>query len=164
VADPAEWIIDFDGVGPIVLGGPMADATAALDSTDLVPYSQGVDGCLSDLRRVGDTSAGLAVDPDQSGTSVGLITVENYVTEDGEQSEAALPSTEAGITVGSTGTALRETYPDLGEWTTRSGETGYSLDDSSGHRLWFRVDSTTDLVESIALSDADRYPVGGCGA
>ncbi|MCJ1702123.1 hypothetical protein MT356_20625 [Rathayibacter festucae] len=56
------------------------------------------------------------------------------------------------------------TYPALGEWETRSGEPGYWLDDNTGHRLWFTVDSTTDLVQSIALSTPDRRPYGGCGA
>lgn len=163
-ADVSSWIIGFDGVGPIAFGGPMADASAALDTTDLLVYDSGIEDCLSDSRSVaGDPAASLSVDPDTTGTAVGLITVASYVTQDGTQSTAALPATAEGITIGSTGAELLSAYPDLGDWQTRSGEPGYTLDDGAGHRLWFSVDSASDLVQSIALSTPERLPFGGCG-
>ncbi|MDY0912575.1 hypothetical protein [Rathayibacter festucae] len=164
-AELADWVIGFDGVGPIAFGGTLEAASAALDTTDLLRYDSGIEGCLTDTRNApGDPSAAITVDPDPTGTTVVLITVSSFVTPDGTQSAAQLPATAAGIGIGSTGAELLAAYPGLGSWETRAGEPGYWLDDDAGHRLWFSVDSSTDLVEAIALSTPERLPFGGCGA
>lgn len=163
--DVGGWIIGFDGVGPIAFGSTMESATAALDTTDLVADDSGATGCPTERRSpAGDPSASLSVDPDATGAAVGLITVSSYVDQDGAQSTAELPATAEGIGIGSTGTELLATYPTLGQWETRAGEPAYLLDDGAGHRIWFTVDSATDLVQSISLSTPDRLPYGGCGA
>ena len=163
--DVSTWVIGFDGIGPIALGEPMESATAALDATGLERVPSEIEGCLFDLRTVpGDPRATVSADPDFGGTAVGLVTVASYVDGDGLQSTASLPATAEGITIGSTGADLKAAYSSLGEWLTRSGETGYWLDDGAGHRLWFNVDAGTDLVQSIDLSSPERQPFGGCGA
>ncbi|WKK72068.1 hypothetical protein Q0F99_03080 [Rathayibacter oskolensis] len=152
------------GVGPIAYGAPMEDAVAELDTTALVPFDWGFEGCLSDKRDVAEnTWAFLMVDPDESG-AVDLITVANYVDGDGVQSPASLPRTAAGITPGSTRAELLAAYPEITEEEPVATEAVYSLKDAQGRSLWFRIAGATDTVASITLDTGSQLTLGGCGA
>ncbi|WP_244259285.1 hypothetical protein [Rathayibacter sp. VKM Ac-2759] len=162
--DLSSWVIGFEGVGPIAYGAPMEDAVAELDTTALVPFDWGFEGCLSDKRDVAEnTWAFLMVDPDESG-AVDLITVANYVDGDGVQSPASLPRTAAGITPGSTRAELLAAYPEITEEEPVATEAVYSLKDAQGRSLWFRIAGATDTVASITLDTGSQLTLGGCGA
>lgn len=169
VVDVSSWIIGFDGVGPIAFGGPMTDASASLDTTDLVKYDFGMQDCPADYRQLPAVPRSyVGVDPDEAGVydpAVGVvirIEVSNYPTDDDQQLEAALPRTAEGISTGSTRAELVAAYPDLVEDDPVAGDAIYSLTDASGHWLWFRVADETGTVIAIDLTDRSEYTVGGC--
>ncbi|MWV57427.1 hypothetical protein [Rathayibacter sp. VKM Ac-2754] len=163
-ADPSSWVISFDGVGPIVFGGPITDASAALDTTDLVPFSFGFEECPSDYRQLPDNGRTfVGVDPDDAG-AVDHIEVANYVTDEGNQLDGALPRTVSGISTGSTRAELIATYPNLVEEPDVAGDALYSWAGPDERRLWFRIATATDTVQAISLSTSPVYTLGGCGA
>ncbi|KQQ05273.1 MULTISPECIES: hypothetical protein [unclassified Rathayibacter] len=162
--DPSTWVISFDGVGPIAFGGPIADASAALDTTDLVPFSFSFEECPSDYRQLPDSGRTfVGVDPDDAG-AVDRIVVANYLTDEGSQLDGALPRTVSGISTGSTRAQLVATYPGLVEEPPVSGDAVYSLAGPDERRLWFLVATATDTVQAISLTTTPVYTLGGCGA
>ncbi|SMH30680.1 hypothetical protein SAMN06295885_0464 [Rathayibacter oskolensis] len=161
--DVGTWIIGFEGVGPIAFGGSMAEASAALDTTDLVPYDFGTDECPADYRQLpGNPRSFIGVDPHEAGAS-NYLEVANYVSDDGTQLDGSLPRTSAGISTGSTSAELLAAYPDLVEEPLIAGDTVYSLAGPDERRLWFRLASATDTVQAISLSETPFYTLGGCG-
>lgn len=163
-ADVGSWTLGFDGVGPIAFGGTTASATAALDTTDLVPFDFGVEECRADYRQLpGNDRSFVGVDSDEAGAVDG-IEVADYPSDEGVQLGGALPRTAEGVSTGSTREELLTAYPDLVEEAPVAGDGLYSLAGPDGRTLWFRVASATETVAAITLTAFSDYTIGGCGA
>ncbi|ROS25523.1 hypothetical protein EDF22_2737 [Rathayibacter sp. PhB127] len=162
-ADLSAWVIGFDGIGPIAFGGSSESASAALDTTALVPYDFGIEECRSDRRGSAENpQAWIMAVSDEPGR-VTLLNVFGYGT-DATRAAAAFPRTAEGIGIGSTEQELLAAYPGITPADPVAGDALYALSDGSGRTLWFRIAADQGTVVDITLNEHPVLTIGGCGA
>ncbi|NQX16346.1 hypothetical protein [Rathayibacter sp. VKM Ac-2857] len=162
-ADLSAWVIGFDGIGPIVFGESSESASAALDTTALVPYDFGIEECRSDRRDSAENAmAWIMASSDEPGR-VTLLNVFGYGV-DATRAAAAFPRTAEGIGIGSTEQELLAAYPGIAAADPVAGDALYALRDGSGRTLWFRIAADQGTVVDITLNEQPVLTIGGCGA
>lgn len=156
-ADPGTWVISFDGVGPIAIGGSLQkfrDDQSALDDVT-------TDSCRVAMF---DLSAGPAIwvapaadDDSISGMTYGAALL------GAQQPSGSVPATTEGIGLGDTLADLETAYPDLEEQPNDSGTwpVDYSITDGQGSWIVFGVKD--DVVDAITVGDEPTTPLEYCG-
>jgi hypothetical protein len=154
-ADPATWIIGFDGVGNARLGVPYSaqgDAFPGLqDVTDSI--------CTAEQRAYLAPSRlrfTLVAAADGSGRTA-AIEFGNF--GDGTDNRSTTPKTAAGIGITSTREELLAAYPDIQQTGTYSDKVVYyGLTDGQGDWIVFGV--MQDVVFEIQIGNDAVLPVG----
>jgi hypothetical protein len=145
-ADPSTWILRFDRVADVRLGQSLA---ALASAADLVPVDDTVD-CPPGYWTAGDAPPGaieISVMQEESrGTAVPDPTFSYArfaVREPSETVVPSSPSTDTGIRIGSTESALLAAYPSIQKTESRydasMGYTTYADGPSRGRYLVFQV-------------------------
>lgn len=150
-ADPTAWTFGFGSVGPLRVGGTIADAGSALESFTVTRQ----DACpwlvILDNPQVGS----LAVPVGDDDVIDQLVVWQS----------ATLPpeplATAAGIAQGSTEEDLLAAYPGITGVQGGNGETDYSVADGSGYFLNFSVSS--GVVSSVVTRDSANIDSEYCG-
>jgi hypothetical protein len=138
-SDPNTWIVTDDGIGPLVLGMPFADAIAAVPGA--------LEACTYDAYsayRSPDQFLWFTGDAGNDGTALDLV---YWKGTDG-------PRTESGIGVGSTLAEVRAAYPDA--------HTVEYMDEflRTGNFTFTMIDGA---VAGINVSTKPYVPVEFCG-
>ena len=154
-ADPATWIIGFDGVGPVTLDAPYDSQAQSIPTFDDVTDQI----CLAEQRNYmvpGGMHLTVVAASDGSGRTA-AIEFGNY--GDGSDRRSASPKTEAGIGVSSTRAELMAAYPDIQQTGTYSDTVVYyGLTDGRGGWIAFAV--MNDVVFEIQIGNDAVLPVG----
>ena len=152
-ADPADWVIDGAGIGPVRRG------TAVPAAAVLAPYDEVSAECPNpNVRRyqaLADMPELMTVDGDD-GTPVEWVSVSAW-TPGGT---ADSPSTENGVRLGSELADLQSAYPGI-ELTKDYGGTLFYGTPSAGGWVVFTVQS--GVVVAITSSPASTIPTEFCG-
>jgi hypothetical protein len=158
--DPASWVIRFDSVGPLTIGGSISAERVGMTafSDDSQPEAcalvvfQGLEPDVPSVWAQPDT------DPDVIDVIV--------VTGDGEAAPfvTGSPTTVEGVGIGSTEAEILAAYPGITEQPSEvvPDFSYYAVSDDAGRYIDFTVDPA-GLVESIALSDQPVPPYEYCG-
>jgi hypothetical protein len=143
--DPSAWIIDWGGVGPLIVGAPLSEVpslmTAFTDATR--------DECanLFAYQAPGIPTVSL---PDPFGTGlIGQILIAKAETSD--EPINAGPLTEAGIGIGSTLEQLRAAYPQLIQNVGPYNTVIYGITDDEGRWINFSFGDATLESSPITL-------------
>jgi hypothetical protein len=151
-ADPSTWLITFDGIGPLTVGGSLVEEKPSM----LVRYSDTTDDTCPvagfSLEGFADVIAQIDTDLD----TIHSVSAISYIPE-----PLKAPVTEAGIGVGSTVEELLTAYPNITETGQFFPTTGYGLSDGAGRWIAFSV--MDDLVTVITVGPSDRTPYEFCG-
>jgi hypothetical protein len=153
-ADPSTWLIDFDGIGPITIGGSIA----AAEPTVLASYSDATQEACPSIA---------AFDSDQftrilAPTAQDLDTVLGvHAVEVSGPVPLKPPFTAEGIGVGSTSDELRAAYPGIPQTGEYGAGIDYGLSDGTGRWIVFNV--REDRVSAIGVGTSDRTPTEYCG-
>ncbi len=152
--DPDSWEIDFAGVGPLVLGGTLDEAAAAMPG-----FTRSFqEACPSVANFTADGFPDIWVgDPTGSGI------IESVVVQKWGAPEAVASSslrTEASIGIGSTLDDLTAAYPEL---STTQGDYGPHYGVSNGER-WINFAVTSGgLVDTIVVDTTSEMAPEYCG-
>lgn len=155
-ADPATWVIGFDGIGPVKLGRPLAE----LDQETPTLNDETDDMCRpSQVDLVGEHDLRLHAfaTPEAEDTIASL-----YLNARLPQDTEALPRTESGIGIGSTEAELLAAYPGIPVTGTFSTSTYYGIQDDSGTWIVFGVGN--ERVEAIGVGPRNTLPKEFCPA
>jgi hypothetical protein len=159
-SDPASWIIDFDGVGPVKLGSSLTDnkqLPAFTDVTDPVC----VNGQLNLTAQEGwDLSLYAGATSHDTAETIALSY--NFV-RDGDR-ELHTPKTSEGIGIGATLLQLQASYPAIAQ-TGDYGDglmTYYGVTNDSGTWIVFAV--LHDTVTAIQVGPDKTMPSEHCPA
>lgn len=156
-ADPANWVIGFDAMGPFELGQPIAEARSAAAAASYVEDEAAPDCRVAFLNRSEVPSLALVYFPDDV---LSAIWVRNLGDTASAELTPASPKTEQGIGIGSSREELFVAYPDrtpLGpEYDYFSV---YSVAGSDNYLLFTLEDG---VVNAIASSAADDFPNEFC--
>jgi hypothetical protein len=155
-ADPATWIIGFDGVGPIKLGTPYRS------QHDIVPaFTDVTDSICVDVQSVLRSPSGLwfysAAAADGSGRTA---TIEfGNLGSPGQDQRDASPKTPEGIGVSSTRAELMAAYPGIERTGGYSDKADYyGMTDGQGAWIVFGV--MHDAVFNIQIGNDSLLPYG----
>jgi len=159
-ADPATWTIDFDGVGPVTLGMPMADVNGATPTMSDETY----DICRpAQLDLVAPDGLSLtAFETTASGDQVGNIHVGFNFDVGGDQT-LATPRTDRGIGIGSTTAELLAAYPGI-PLTGSYGDVANYYGIDGGHGTWVVFGTLHDKVYAITVGPSSTIPSEYCPA
>ena len=146
-ADIATWQITYDGIGPVVLGRPLNEVVAEIPVEPSV-CRPGVDSFFS--------SHIVAVAADE-------VSPVNWAMTAGAGSDdpGGLPSTDAGITVGSTADRILAAYPSAEQYTPHAGGSAYRITDGTNWIIFDLFDSAE--VQAIWVLPQDVAPPEYCG-
>jgi hypothetical protein len=147
----ANWVIDFDGVGPLKVGANVADFAAFGSPKVWQEYCPNiVDVGVSS--RIGVTSVGQWDAPDVNSFYI-------VVNASGSATSAGSPRTSEGIGLGSSVEAVRAAYPGLSDVHWNMAERDYSIvTDRLGRSIIFGFDHTGSYVVSIQIGTATQPP------
>ena len=152
--DPAQWIIDGGGIGPIRRGAALPTAAGALG-----PYEEVESNCpnpnVRSFRAAASTPSLMTVTRDD-GTAVEWVTVSAWGPSAGTLDS---PSTENGVLLGTERADLEAAYPGL--QPTAYGDTLFFGTPSAGGWVVFTVQG--DLVVAITSSPDATIPREFCG-
>jgi hypothetical protein len=150
---PKRWIIDATGFGPVVIGGTLNDVKS--DSTVAVsdmghPWCGTVEGngWLSSVAPAGEGSQNIG----------SLLLMDDYRSN----GSAEVPSTAAGITLGSTEHELLEAYPEANPSNAPYSRVGKAMEDFRDYVVTFSGTPITfgtvdGVVDAIAIGN-DAIP------
>jgi hypothetical protein len=154
LTDPANWIITFDGIGPLALGLPIADArSAAVDYVENEPIP---DCRVAFMDRTGYPSLAIGYFPEER---INYAMVRNQPEHTGIPTAdlvAVSPKTPEGIGIGSTLESLQATYPDL--TTVREVGAGSGMFSLAGPTNFLVFTASDGLVWSITVSPLGTLP------
>jgi hypothetical protein len=152
--DPTTWIIDFEGIGPLTVGGSVAAAMPAM-LVSFTDVTQEV--CPWVTMFAADGLADVLVPTEGDRDTATTVNVTNFVPD----TEVSGPLTAAGIGVGSTRDELLAAYPGIVQSVEYDETVDYGLSDGAGR--WIAFKTTRDLVNAIAVGPFDRVPSEFCG-
>ncbi|MCS5718790.1 hypothetical protein N1027_11660 [Herbiconiux sp. CPCC 205763] len=141
-ADMGTWEITYSGIGPVLLDRPVDDVLAEVPSGE-EPCRPGIASFFdSGVVGVGD------------GSDLPVVAVATTgPTQNVDPS--ARPHTDAGITSGSTFSALLTAYPAAEPFTDSQGRPGYRLTDGSSWIHFTSVDGQTINIIDVSRSPTD---------
>jgi hypothetical protein len=156
-ADPTEWVVDFDGIGPVNLGASLSSTrpllSAYVDETDQeCPTAR--------FGAVGQPSVWVFGESDHDTIRMILLSGDATASEFAETS----PKTAEGIGIGSPKNAISEAYPTAIE-RYNEGETtrpSYSVSNGSGQWMHFITDDA-GVVSLIELGPREEKSYEYCG-
>lgn len=155
LTDPANWIIDFDAVGPLTIGQPIADARAA--AVDYVENEPIPDCRVAFMNRGGFPGLALAYFPEEALTYIMVRSLPDVSGIPTVDLVAVSPRTVEGIGMGSTQDALLAAYPDL--TTVRDDGAGtYAMYALAGPTRYIVFTITDGLVNSITVNSTGTLP------
>ncbi|MGD8194421.1 hypothetical protein ACEXQB_007980 [Herbiconiux sp. P18] len=146
-ADIATWQITYDGIGPVVLGRPLNEVVAEIPVEPNV-CRPGVDSFFS--------SHIVAVAADEASPVNWAMTARS-----GSDDPGGLPSTDAGITVGSTADRIVAAYPSAEQYTPHGGGSAYRITDGTNWIIFELFDSAE--VQAIWVLPEEVAPPEYCG-
>lgn len=154
--DPGLWLIDFDGIGPVTIGGSIADATPALAEFAAAPS----DTCPNPAVRLSTMAGGPALiydldadNPDTVGSYVS-VSAGPLSGFGGTLNDAATPRTAGGIGLGSSLADVNGAYPDAREIEYSEGYVYYVITDGSERYIQFTViDGIVQWISSQTFPD-----------
>ncbi len=157
LADPSSWLITFDGVGPLTLGGKIDDETA-----DMAAFTESSNDFCPVKMFSKDKAPRIQIRPTADG-AIDLIALgaETFGTPVADV-EAGSPKTEAGIGIGATLPQLESAHPGVVQ-TGTYGEprTYYGL--SNGADRWIVFTIRDGVVDAIGVSGDPILPSEYCG-
>jgi hypothetical protein len=153
VDDPATWIVDGSGIGPV-----RRVAVFEPGSAEVGPYTVAPGECpnpaVTFLEGVG--LAGLTVVTEAGGQGVDVVEVTNW-----DPSEAVVsPATAAGVRLGATETELQAAYPGLAQAGSSNNSDVFAVEDTDGWIVFWTMD---DVVVLMSASPAPTVPSELCG-
>ncbi|MFB2580744.1 hypothetical protein ACEXQD_05805 [Herbiconiux sp. P15] len=153
--DPGTWVIDYAGIGPLVVGSTLSEVQ---ESLQIEPETcrAGVDTYV--FGALGFTAvSGI----DESDPAAPIAVVRMLTTGEGDPTEAQ-PLTEAGIGIGDTVADLQATYQELTAEQGMGGSTYYQLA-ADGRTINFE-DMGTGVIQIISVSSSVGVASEYCGA
>ncbi len=155
LSDPGSWLITFDGVGPLTVGGRISEQRPSMtafaeDPRDYCPRAafQPLTGDAPHLWAILDGD---------------FETVTAVVVPGGpELHPEASPKTEAGIGLGATTADLLEAYPDISEPVASNNSLVYAVSGDADKWIDFST-SPEGYVIAITVMDAPKPPSEYCG-
>jgi hypothetical protein len=158
--DPASWVIGFDSVGPLTIGGSISAERVGM--TAFSDDSQPEACALVVFRGIAPDVPSVWAQPDADPDVIDVI----VVTGDGEAApySTGSPKTAEGVGIGATEAEVLAAYPGITEQPSEvvPDFSYYAVSDDSGRYIDFTVDPA-GLVESSALSDQSVPPYEYCG-
>jgi hypothetical protein len=148
--DPATWVVDFSGVGPMKLGLSPRSQAALQSAYKVNDYVGGESDCPS-LSLTSSTHPTVTVLSSQEEKVAG-IQVGGYPNDAG----LAGPHTTKGIHAGSTIAQLKEAYPGIvvsSDVYPDHGYTQYRLSDGTGRYIVFQTDPTNTYVAILSATN-----------
>lgn len=156
LADPSSWIIDFSGVGPLTIGGSLAEQRQSMTAfTD----RSGPDCLVGMFHQTGSPSIWVHPGNDDSIDSIALGGAIFGGPQVGDIS-AASPKTVEGIGVGATVDALRAAYPGLEETGSYNFLTYYGVAGTSNWMVFWVADG---VVDGVSIGPNSVPPSESCG-
>ncbi|WIB76931.1 hypothetical protein DEJ28_14925 [Curtobacterium sp. MCPF17_002] len=160
LSDPSTWTISGSEVGPIALGGAVADELDDLDSA----YAREVENaCPNPNVATFTRTDGPVVTVIETNGVVAAVAIGNDIPSDG-----VAPTTAEGLGTGSTMAALREAYADLTFVPSDYGATPDSdfpqwTIERNGFHITFVEDASTQRVGLVWISAQAQAPGEFCG-
>lgn len=146
-ADIGTWRISYDGIGPVTLDRPLSEVVAE------IPVEPSV--CRPGVDTFFDTHI-VAVAADETSPVIWAMTARS-----GTDASGGLPSTDAGITVGSAADRIVAAYPDAEQYTPHGGGSSYRITDGTN---WIIFDLfQTAEVQAIWVLHDEVAPPEYCG-
>jgi hypothetical protein len=160
LGDPSSWVITFDGIGPLTIGGRISEQRASMTS-----FTEEVDpnGCpLAVFRIPGSTTPHLWAAPSDEGDTVSMVSAQGGA--DPVLAAARSPKTVVGVGVGSSEAELLDAYPDISKVQGRIPDLDhYSLSSGVGRWIHFSIYGPDPFVTSITVNESDLPPYEVCG-
>jgi hypothetical protein len=158
VADPTDpdlWLIDFDGIGPLKVGGSLEAMQPAL--TQFVDFTQ-YDFCPWVGAFRADNTASLIIPTDyEDRDTVWLVAVNGWFGPHGDGYRT--PRTSEGIGIGSTLAEVEAAYPQV-PIVTSMNSPFISYTDGSGR--WIYILMQEDIVVEISVQETEMAPSEFC--
>jgi hypothetical protein len=157
LADPSSWLIGFDQVGPLSIGGRISEEKAQMTAfTDTSSASCPV------AMFATDNSPSIWVSPGADGDSINLIALGAALFGKSIPAvEGGTPKTEKGIGIGATEQQLKAAYSGIVETGTYGSETYYGV--SNGNGRWIDFVIADGAVDAIAVGSSSTPPSEYCG-
>lgn len=155
LSDPSSWLITFDGVGPLTVGGQISEQRPAMTAFAEEPR----DYCpRAVFEPLADNAAPLWAILDGDFETVTAVVVAGGPEQQAEGS----PKTEAGIGLGATTAELLEAYPDISEPVASNNSMVYAV--NGGADKWIDFSTSPEgYVNAITVMDAPKPPSEYCG-
>jgi hypothetical protein len=151
-ADPSTWIVSGAGIGPVELGGAVAEYSV------VGPYTEEASTCPNPAVHTltGDGLAPMRLVAVDGGTTIDSV----HVTSWGTDGAVVAPRTADGITLGSSLADLQATYPGIELTDEYSTTLQYAYSDA-GNWVVFTVQD--DAVVELTASTTSSNPTEYCG-
>jgi hypothetical protein len=154
VTDPGSWLISFDGIGPLSMGGRISEKRRFMTA-----FTEEMDPYCDLAMFASDSAPDIWAGPrnDVINFMVATAHVDPLPVASGS------PRTDAGIGVGSTLDELVAAYPTAYEWLEE--RTGHQFTLASGDGRWIHFAMTHDdtYVVRIVVNTFHRPPYELCG-
>lgn len=148
-ADPATWVVDFSGVGPMKLGLSPRSQAALQSAYKVNELVDAAPGCQS-LALTSPTYLSISL-VGSNDVTLNSVQVGGFPDDVGR----AGPHTAKGIHAGSTIAQLKEAYPGIvvsSDIYPDHGFTQYQVSNGAGRYIVFQTDETNTYVAMLAAS------------
>jgi hypothetical protein len=152
VADPSTWLITFQGIGPLVVGDPLATVRQSMDGA----FTPADDGGLCASWDVGPAFTSIVPDQGDESAPIAFAAILGGDAAAGENT----PRTAAGIGIGSTAADVMAAYPDATEQQNSYGP-NLSITDNGGVYIDFPL--RDGVVDGAVVIDTPIVPDEYCG-
>ncbi|MFE1644647.1 hypothetical protein ACFM35_03600 [Microbacterium sp. P01] len=160
-ADPAEWVISFDGVGPVVIGAtPDAEAAAAAPVYTAEPPESCPNPATTILHSATNPTFWLKTTPDQPDV-VSMIAVGGDLPD--ETRTAGSPRTAEGVGIGATRDAVVAAYPNGTTDDSLPARVTIGGVDSTGVDRFLVFQFSEDIVQTILVQSDPAVVFEFCG-